>query len=140
MIKNKVNFSIGAIVFATSFIVYFMTVAPTVSFWDCGEFIACAYKLEVPHPPGAPLFLLLGKIFTLIPFSKDIAFRMNLMSVISGALTILFLYLIIVLFIEQFRGKTKTFSDKLINYGGAFIGAMTYAFTDSQWFNSRCIH
>ncbi len=136
MIKNKVNFSIGAIVFATSFIVYFMTVAPTVSFWDCGEFIACAYKLEVPHPPGAPLFLLLGKIFTLIPFSKDIAFRMNLMSVISSALTILFLYLIIVLFIEQFRGQTKTFSDKLINYGGAFIGAMTFAFTDSQWFNA----
>jgi hypothetical protein len=98
MIKNKVNFSIGAIVFATSFIVYFMTVAPTVSFWDCGEFIACAYKLEVPHPPGAPLFLLLGRIFTLIPFSKDIAFRMNLISVISSALTILFLYLIIVLF------------------------------------------
>jgi len=136
MIKNKVNFSIGAIVFATSFIVYFMTVAPTVSFWDCGEFIACAYKLEVPHPPGAPLFLLLGRIFTLIPFSKDIAFRMNLISVISSALTILFLYLIIVLFIEQFRGKTKTFSDKLINYGGAFIGAMTFAFTDSQWFNA----
>ena len=136
MIKNKVNFSIGAIVFTTSFIVYFMTVAPTVSFWDCGEFIACAYKLQVPHPPGAPLFLLLGKIITLIPFSKDIAFRMNIISVISGALTILFLYLIIVLFIEQFRGKTKTFSDKLINYGGAFIGAMTYAFTDSQWFNS----
>ncbi|MEA3500005.1 MAG: DUF2723 domain-containing protein [Candidatus Marinimicrobia bacterium] len=136
MIKNKVNYSIGAIVFAISFIVYFMTVAPTVSFWDCGEFIACAYKLEVPHPPGAPLFLLLGKIFTLIPFSKDIAFRMNLISVISSALTILFLYLIIVLLVEQFRGKTKTFSDKLINYGGAFIGAMTFAFTDSQWFNA----
>ena len=136
MIKNKVNFSVGAIVFMTAFIVYFMTMAPTVSFWDCGEFVACSYKLQVPHPPGAPLFLLLGRIFTLMPFSKDIAFRMNLMSVFSGALTMLFLYLIIVLLIEQFRGKAKTFSDKLINYGGAFLGSMTYAFTDSQWFNS----
>lgn len=61
--------------------------APTVSFWDTGEFIATSHIMGIPHPPGSPLFLLLGKIFSLIPFSKDIAFRVNLLSVISSAKT-----------------------------------------------------
>ncbi|HOU16970.1 MAG TPA: DUF2723 domain-containing protein, partial [Candidatus Marinimicrobia bacterium] len=69
-----------------SFIVYLDTISPTVPFWDCGEFIATAYTLGVPHPPGSPLFLLIGRIFSMIPFSQDIAFRVNLISTIVSAL------------------------------------------------------
>ncbi|HRD17655.1 MAG TPA: DUF2723 domain-containing protein, partial [Candidatus Marinimicrobia bacterium] len=118
-----------------SFIVYLDTISPTVSFWDCGEFIATAYTLGVPHPPGSPLFLLIGRIFSMIPFSQDIAFRVNLISTIVSALAVMFLFLITVQLL-QFRGKPATKLQKLIVYGGAFIGAMTFAFTDSHWFNA----
>ncbi|MCB0313107.1 MAG: DUF2723 domain-containing protein, partial [Calditrichaeota bacterium] len=68
---------IAAIVFLISLTVYGMTMAPTVSFWDCGEFIACSFRLAVPHPPGAPLYLLVGRVFTLIPhfLIEDVARR-----------------------------------------------------------------
>ena len=118
-----------------SFIVYLDTISPTVPFWDCGEFIATAYTLGVPHPPGSPLFLLIGRIFSMIPFSQDIAFRVNLISTIVSALAVMFLFLITVQLL-QFRGKPTTKLQKLIVYGGAFIGAMTFAFTDSHWFNA----
>ena len=62
----------AALLFLISFIVYFLTIAPTTSFWDCGEFITCAYILGVPHPPGASFYLLLGRIFTMIPWAGDI--------------------------------------------------------------------
>jgi len=118
-----------------SFVVYLSTTAPTVPFWDCGEFIATSYTLGVPHPPGSPLFLLIGRIFSMLPTSSDIAFRVNLMSPIVSALAVMFLFLIIVQLL-QFRGKPETKLQKFMVYGGAFIGAMTFAFTDSHWFNA----
>ncbi|RMH88131.1 MAG: DUF2723 domain-containing protein, partial [Calditrichaeota bacterium] len=82
---------LGLGVFVFSLVIYFQTMAPTVSFWDCGEFIACSYKLAVPHPPGAPLYLLVGRVFTLIPAEliENIGKRVNLISVLSSAVTIL---------------------------------------------------
>ena len=77
-----------------SFIVYYDTMAPSVSYWDCGEFIAVAYTLGVPHPPGSPLFLLLGRIASMLPISEDIAFRVNILSPLSSAFAVFFLYLI----------------------------------------------
>ncbi len=132
--KMKLGFGLSSLII--SFIVYLSTMAPTVSFWDCGEFIACSANLAVPHPPGAPLFLLFGRIFAMIPFSADIAFRTNLMSVIASAASIIFLYYSIILLIERFRGVAETNKDHFIVYFSAFIGAMAFAFSDSQWFNA----
>jgi hypothetical protein len=111
--------------------------APTVSFWDCGEFIACSYKLAVPHPPGAPLYLLVGRIFTLIPefFVENIAKRINLISVISSALTVLFLYLSIVYLIRQYL-KTEEGFFRYIPFVGALVGSLSFAFSHSFWFNA----
>ena len=79
---KKVNNWTGWGVFLIALITYTLTVEPTASFWDCGEFIACAYKLQVPHPPGAPLFLLLGRMFSLLALGDvtRVAFWVNMMS------------------------------------------------------------
>ena len=85
---------IGAVIsLVASFLVYLATMADTVPYWDSGEFIASSYILGVPHPPGSPLYLLLGRIFSMLPFNSDIAFRVNLISPIVSALAVMFLYL-----------------------------------------------
>ena len=132
---DRDNKILAGAAFLISFIFYLITVAPTVSFWDCGEFTACSYIMGVPHPPGAPLFLLIGRAFTLIPWS-NIAFRTNLISVFSSAFTIALLFLIIVRLIREWRGAPKTFEDRVILNVGGFVGAMSYAFSDTFWFNA----
>jgi len=122
--------------FIISFIVYYLTIAPTTSFWDCGEFIACSHILGVPHPPGAPFYLLLGRIFSLLPWTTDIGLRVNIISAITTAMTIMFTYLIIVRLIILWRGKSNTAEDRIILYGGSIIGALAFAFSDSLWFNA----
>ena len=134
--NNRLNRIIAGIVFLVSFLVYYDTMAPTVSFWDCGEFIATSHTLGVPHPPGSPLFLIIGRVFSMIPFSPDIAFRVNLISVFVSALAVMLLYLIIVKIIAHWRGGIKENSDVIIAFGGALVGALTFAFTDSHWFNA----
>ena len=127
---------LAALLFLISFIVYLCTIAPTTSFWDCGEFIACAYILGVPHPPGAPFYLLLGRIFTLIPLAADIGLRVNIISAIAAALTVMFTYLIMVRLIILWRGKVKTSEDRIILYGSSIVGALAFGFSDSLWFNA----
>ena len=134
--NNRLNRIIAGFIFLVSFLVYYDTMAPTVSFWDCGEFIATAHTLGVPHPPGSPLFLIIGRVFSMIPFSPDIAFRVNLISVFVSALAVMLLYLIIVKIIAHWRGGIKENSDVIIAFGGALVGALTFAFTDSHWFNA----
>ena len=127
---------IGAFVFLISLVVLLMTVQPSVSFWDCGEFIAASFYLQVPHPPGTPFFLLLGRIFAMIPFVENIGLRVNYISVLSSAASILFLYLIAVKLIENYRGKKpENFLDGLGTYLAAAIGALSFAFSDTFWFN-----
>src|SRR4051812_2002830 len=90
---NKLNNIAGWFIFAIATLVYILTLEPTASFWDCGEFIAASYKLQVPHPPGAPLFLLIGRIFSL--FASDVqhvAYMVNMVSALSSSFTILFLF------------------------------------------------
>ncbi len=133
--SNNGKVILTLLTFLLSFIVYLDTLAPTVSFWDCGEFIATSYTLGVPHPPGSPLFLLIGRLFSILPIGSDIAYRVNLISPIVSALAVMFLFLIIVQLLKSW-GNPKTPLHKLAVYGGAFIGAMTFAFTDSHWFNA----
>jgi len=123
-------------VFLVTLVIYWMTVQPSVSFWDCGEFIAASYYLQVPHPPGAPFFLILGNIFSKIPFIENIGFKINLISVFSSALSVLFLYLVAVKLINIFKGrKPETTFDAIATYTAAAIGALSLAFSDTFWFN-----
>lgn len=126
----------AAIVLIFASVIYVMTVQPTLSFWDCGEFIACAYTLGVPHPPGAPFFILVGKMFTLLPVASDIGLRMNYLSVFSSSACVFLVYLVIVKVIMNWRGIPKTTSDILIICGSAMVGALAYAFSESFWFNA----
>ena len=132
----RINKIIAAVTLLISFLVYFDTMAPTVSYWDCGEFIATSYSLGVPHPPGSPLFLIVGRVFSMLPVNPDIGFRVNLISPILSALAVMLLYLIIVQVITHWRGRIKTTEDAVIVFGSAVIGALTFAFTDSHWFNA----
>ena len=132
----RLNRLIAFIILTITFVVYFDTMAPTVSYWDCGEFIAVSHTLGVPHPPGSPFFLLLGRMFSMIPFNEDIAFRVNIISPIVSALAVMLLYLSIVKVVTHWRGKVENITDVLIVFGGAAAGALAFAFTDSHWFNA----
>ena len=97
---QKTNNLIGWLVFCVALITYSLTVEETASYWDCSEFIATSYKLEVPHPPGAPLFLLMGRVFSFLAMGDvtKVAYAMNMMSALASAFTVLFLFWSIVLF------------------------------------------
>ena len=132
----KTNRLVAAGIWVFSFIIYAMTVASTVSYWDCGEFIACSYGLAVPHPPGAPLFLLVGRFFSMIPFVEDIGFRVNYISVLSSTFTVMLLYLSIVHLVREWKGSLQSNSDWQIAIFSGAIGSLTFAFTHSFWFNA----
>ena len=130
------NRVIAGIVFVISFVVMFLTVQPSVSFWDCGEFISASYYLQVPHPPGTPFFLILGNILSKIPLVENIGLRVNLISVLSSAFSVLFLYLISVKLIKNYKGKApENLIDALGTYIAAAIGALAFSFSDTFWFN-----
>ncbi len=135
---KSLNRIFAAIAFAIPLFLYWLTLAPTASFWDCSERIACAYGLQIPHPPGTPLYLLLGRVFSMFVATDWVAYSINFMSALASAITIMLLYLIIVRLIREFRGHPDQYSaiDKIGTYGGALIGALTFAVTDSHWFTS----
>ncbi|MBX7153877.1 MAG: DUF2723 domain-containing protein [Candidatus Kapaibacterium sp.] len=138
MDTKNVNRVVAAITFVISFTTFYMTVQPTVPFWDCGEFTSATVEQQVPHPPGAPLFLMVGKLFHMLPIGnpQDSGFRINLVSVAASAFTILLLYLTLVMVINAFRKKPlETMGDMLAVYGSAFVGAMAFNFSDTFWFN-----
>ncbi len=123
-------------VFAVAAIQFFVTAQPTVSFWDPGELSAAAYMLQVPHPPGGPLFSLVGRFFYMLPMPGNPGFRMNAVSVIASAFTVLFLYLVAVRLIQSARGKEDgSLTGALLTNGAAAIGALGLSFCDTFWFN-----
>lgn len=133
--RNRI---LGFFVFIAALVLYCITIAPTTSFWDAGEYIAVAYKLEVPHPPGNPFFILLGRLFSMFMPTFWVAVSVNFISALASALTIMLLYLIIVRLITQWKGHPDNYDrvDLISTYGGAMIGAFTFAVTDSFWFNA----
>lgn len=134
--NRTLHYAFASIAFIVSLITYLMTVQPTVPFWDCGEFTAAAVQQQVPHPPGAPLFLMLGKVFHLLPFG-DPGWRVNLVSVFASAATVLLLYLITVRVIRNFFTEDLgEIGNALMVYGGGFVAAMTFTFSDTFWFNA----
>jgi hypothetical protein len=125
--------------FAIALITYSLTVEPTMSFWDCGEYIATAAKLEVGHPPGAPLFQMLGAFFAMFATSKEtVALMVNMMSVISSAFTILFMFWSSTILLKKIVSSyTEINRDNSIAIlGSSFVGALTFTFSDSFWFNA----
>ncbi|WP_353082795.1 DUF2723 domain-containing protein [Flavobacterium sp.] len=136
---KKWNNITGWAAFAIALITYSLTVEPTMSFWDCGEYIATAAKLEVGHPPGAPLFQMLGAFFAMFAMSKEsVALMVNMMSVISSAFTILFLFWSSTILLKKIVSSyTEINKDNSIAIlGSSFVGALTFTFSDSFWFNA----
>ena len=137
---SRYNLIAGWLVFAIALVTYSLTVEPTVSFWDCGEYIATSARLEVGHPPGAPFFQMMGAfIAAFAPNSDKIALMVNYMSVLSSAFTVLFLYFIIVNLtkkIAQREATTLSQSQTIVVMGSGVVGALAYTFSDSFWFNA----
>ena len=127
---------LGTLVLLTSAVQFFTTAQPSVSFWDPGELSAAAYMLQVPHPPGGPLFSLVGRFFYLLPIPGNIGFRMNTVSILCSAFSVFFLYLIAVRLMENFRAKgEQTRQESLTTYLSAVIGALAFSFCDTFWFS-----
>ena len=109
----------------------------SVPFWDCGEFSGASVWQQVPHPPGAPLFLMIGKVFhTLLPFGDD-GWRINMVSVVASAITILLLYLITYRVIENLMSKKAESTYEMISvFGSSLVAALAFTFSDTFWFNA----
>ena len=136
---TKYNKIFGFICGLIAFLVYSLTVEPTASYWDCAEYISTSAKLQIGHPPGAPLFQMLGAIFSILAFDlEQIAFTVNMMSVTSSAFTIVFLFWSISLITKKILGLSDVIEkNEIIKvFGSSFLGALTFTFTDSFWFNA----
>ncbi len=123
-----------------SAVTYLLTIEPSASFWDCGEFIASSYKLEVGHPPGNPVFQLIARFFTMFGDNMHAAILVNAMSALCSALTIFFLYLTIVWFVKRVvkpsADGTYTVSQAIAILGSGLVGSLAYCFSDTFWFSA----
>ena len=136
-LNNIIGWSVGIIATA----VYFITMEPTVSWWDCGEYISTSFKLQVGHPPGAPLFQLIARFFTLFAGGDvtRVALMVNAMSAICSGLTITFLFWSITMLARKLwmkDGEDSPWRNKIVVLAAAFVGALAYTFTESFWFNA----
>ncbi len=146
---KKWNTILGWFTFGIALITYTLTVEPTMSFWDCGEYIATAAKLEVGHPPGAPLYQMMGAFFAMFATAPtQIALMVNMMSVFSSAFTILFMFWSSTLLLKKLISIVSTTENSnvsqdikqkyndIVVLGSSFVGALAYTFSDSFWFNA----
>ncbi|MEG1748995.1 MAG: DUF2723 domain-containing protein [Tannerellaceae bacterium] len=135
-----INNTLGWLTFLLASTVYLMTMEPTASFWDCGEFISSAFKLEVGHPPGAPFFMLTANLFTQFASSPEkVAIMVNSMSALFSGLTILFLFWSITHLARRIlvsEGKTMTTAQLITIMGSGLVGALAYTFSDTFWFSA----
>src|SRR5664279_734248 len=130
----------GWFLFVVSAIVYLLTIEPTVSFWDCGEFILSAFKLQVGHPPGAPLFLMIGRVATMFAGgdTSKVAVTMNVLSALCSGLAIMFLFWTITHLVRKVFVNGKDLEAKHIPaiLGSGILGALAYTFSDTFWFSA----
>ena len=137
---EKWNTLIGWGSFAIALITYFLTVEPTGSFWDAGEYITTSAKLQVGHPPGAPLLQMIGAVFAMFAFGDEtkVALMVNMVSVVSSAFAVLFTFWIITNLAKKIITKNAKLSNSkaLAVFGSGLVGALAFTFSDSFWFNA----
>ncbi len=138
---SLINNILGWIIFGIAAFVFLSTIEPTASFWDCGEFIATAFKLQVGHPPGAPLFLMLSRIMSLFAGSnlEQVPVMVNILSALASAFTILFMFWTLTMIIKKMVLKEEeemTTGAMMTILGAASVGALAYTFSDSFWFSA----
>jgi tetratricopeptide (TPR) repeat protein len=137
---HRAQLGLFAVVVLFTLVVYALTYAPTISYWDCGEFIACTHILGIPHPPGTPLFVLIGRLFTLIPTSSDPSARVNVISVLTSAFAAGFAFLVLVRAIRQALkippGTAMARWQGIVALCGAISGSLFMAFSDTHWNNA----
>jgi hypothetical protein len=137
---NQFNNVLGWILFAVSLATYTLTLEPTVSFWDCGEFISASYRLQICHPPGAPLFLMIGRVFSLMAGDDvtRVAFWVNMVSAVTSALTVMFMFWTITHLAKKMlvkSGEAEGWQSIAIMFSG-IVGALTLNFSDTFWFSA----
>lgn len=142
---RKWNHLVAVATLLVSAFTYLSTIEPTASYWDCGEFIASSYKLEVGHPPGNPVFQLVARLFTMFGGADHAAVMVNVMSAVCSAFTIFFLYLTIVFFAKRLvRSPRSGLEDEedyslgqaVAIFGSGAVGALAYCFSDTFWFSA----
>lgn len=136
---KKWNNILGWTTFLIALITFTLTVEPTLSFWDCGEYIATSAKLQVGHPPGAPLFQMMGAFFAMFaPEASKVALMVNMMSVFSSAFAVLFLFWSLTILLKKVVSSYQNIGNNegIAILGAAFVGAVGFTFTDSFWFNA----
>ena len=135
---SKWNTLTGWVVFAIALVTYSLTLEPTVSYWDCGEYIATAVKLQVGHPPGAPLFQMLGAFFAMFTSEvTEIAKMVNFMSALASAFTILFMFWTITILARKvIKDADQSTGTSLAVLGAAVVGSLSFTFSDSFWFSA----
>ena len=138
---STLNILIGWIIFVVAAITYLSTLEPTASFWDCGEFIAASYKLEVGHPPGAPFFLIVARLFTMLAGNNtaSVALKVNILSGLASAFTILFLFWTISHLARKMIIKDQSepgITEMILILGSAIVGSLAYTFSDTFWFSA----
>ena len=133
----KINAFMASLVFGISFIVYYLTMSPSVCLWDCGEYLAASADLGIPHPPGTPMLILLGRAWLILfSFIKDVGFRYNFCAVVTSAITVVFIYLIIIRGMRMVLGEPDTLWKQLSYYCAGFVGSLFCAFSATFWFES----
>ncbi|MGZ8538940.1 MAG: glycosyltransferase family 117 protein, partial [Flavisolibacter sp.] len=138
---RKLNNIFGWVIFIAASLVYILTMEKRGSFWDCGEFVSACYKVQLPHPPGAPLFVLLGRFFIIL-FGDDpmtAARAVNFMNAVASGATILFLFWTITHFARKLMVGLRdepTIQQSLTIIGAGLVGGLAYTFTDSFWFSA----
>jgi len=136
MSDRKLNYLIASLVFLLALITYVMTMAASVSFWDSGEFIATSYILGIPHSPGTPMYVLVGRVFTMLPLGISIAQKVNFLSALCGALGVLMTYLVMHYVVRMmFKGTTDGLK-KFILYAGPITGSLFLTFSDTYWWDA----